>query len=52
MKKIVLLAMSVAIAAGVFVSCNIIDDEDYEAIKALVLSDEVWFDAGSPNDRR
>jgi len=42
--------MSVAIAAGVFVSCNIIDDQDYEAIKALVLSDDVWFDAGSPND--
>jgi hypothetical protein len=47
MKKIVLAAMSVAIVAGVFVNCNIIDDQDYEAIKALILDDDVWFNANT-----
>jgi len=49
MKKIGLAAAALAVFAFATVGCDVVD-KDIEAIKELVLSDEVWFDAGSPED--
>ncbi len=49
MKKICFLAVAFVAIAFMIVGCNI-EDKDIDAIEELVLSDEVWFDAETPED--
>lgn len=50
MRKIGFLAVAFIALAFMIVGCDM-TGKDMEAIKELVLADEVWFDAGSPEDK-
>ena len=50
MKKICFLALAAIALAFMIVGCDI-EGKDIDAIEELVLADEVWFDAGSPEDK-
>jgi hypothetical protein len=49
MKKIVFLTITVLVLTFMIIGCENVE-KDIEAIKELVLADEVWFDAGTPED--
>jgi hypothetical protein len=50
MKKICCLALVAIALAFMIVGCDM-EGKDIDAIGELVLADEVWFDAGSPEDK-